>query len=355
MERKLFLLLAAFAFVSFLACGKPPTFELALITNASTVDDKSFNQGSWEGLARYARENGISHKYFQPSEKSDYAFVSSIDLAVRGGAKLIVVPGFLFEVPVYIAQDIYPDVKFVLVDGVPHNNDYSLFYTANNTVGIVYSEEEAGFLAGYAAVKEGMKSLGYMGGMAVPPVVSFGYGFVYGAEIAAKELGYGRGDVTISYHYTGSFEANPAAQTMAASWYRSGIEVIFACGGSLGNSVMAAAEQEGTVMIGVDIDQSFESPTVITSAVKGLSVSVYDSIKAFYEGRFPGGQAIEYNAKLNGVGLPMETSRFKNFSKADYDAIFARVATGEFDIPDDTTHNSASEIQLDIVIVTERR
>jgi len=357
MKKIFIVVLAAAITVFFSACGRAPSFELALITNAATIDDKSFNQGSWEGLSEYAKENNITHKYFQPSEKSDYAFLSSIDLAVRGGAKVIVVPGFLFEVPVYIAQETYPGIKFILVDGVPHNVDYSHFHTANNTVGIIYAGEEAGFLAGYAAVMDGMTRLGFMGGMAVPPVVSFGYGFVYGAEIAARELGYKPGHVTIDYHYTGDFVASPANQTMAASWYNNGVEVIFACGGSLGNSVMAAADaaQPRKKVIGVDVDQSPESPTVISSALKGLAISVYDSIKAYYEGSFPGSQNLVYNAALNGVGLPMETSKFNNFTRADYDAIFARIASGEFKIPNDRSFDAVEVIPLEIVSVTERR
>jgi len=355
MKKILFFLLAAVIAASFTACIEPPTFELALITNAATVDDKSFNQGSWEGLSRFARENNISHKYFIPSEKSDYALLSTIHLAVRGGARVIVVPGFLFEVPIYIAQDIYPDVKFILVDGSPHSEDYSSFSTADNTVGIAYAGEEAGFLAGYAAVMDGKRRLGFMGGMAVPPVVSFGFGFVYGAEVAARELGLRRGEVTVDYHYTGDFEASPANQTMAASWFINGVEVIFACGGALGNSVMAAAEMAGAKVIGVDVDQSFESPTVITSALKGLAVSVYDTIRAFYEGRFPGGQNLVYNAAMNGIGLPMETSKFTNFTQAQYDAIFARIVAGEFSIPGYGSFDSVDAIPLQFVTVTERR
>jgi len=191
--------------------------------------------------------------------------------------------------------------------------------------------------------------------MAVPPVVSFGFGFVYGADIAARELGLQRGEVTIDYHYTGDFEASPANQTMAASWFINGVQVIFACGGALGNSVMAAAEMAGAKVIGVDVDQSFESPTVISSALKGLAISVYDTLRAFYEGRFPGGQNLVYNAAMNGVGLPMETSRFNNFTQAQYDAIFARVAAGEFNIPSHGAFDRVELIPLEIVSVTERR
>ncbi|MDR0898506.1 MAG: BMP family ABC transporter substrate-binding protein, partial [Oscillospiraceae bacterium] len=171
------------------ALAETETYDLALVTDLGTIDDKSFNQGAWEGLVKYAEENGISHKYYQPIEQSDDAYLDSIALAVGGGAKLIVTPGYLFETPIYMAQDMYPDVKFVLVDGNPHSADYAEYRTEANTVGILYAEEQSGFLAGYAAVKEGYTKLGFMGGMAVPAVIRFGYGFVQGAEYAAKEMG----------------------------------------------------------------------------------------------------------------------------------------------------------------------
>jgi len=304
------------------------TFDLALVTDIGTIDDKSFNQGSWEGLVQYAKEKNITHKYYQPSEQSDDSYLATIDLAVRGGAKVIVTPGYLFEVPIYTAQDRYPNVHFILVDGTPHSADYSAFKTNNNVVGVLYAEDQAGFLAGYAAVKDGNRKLGFMGGMAVPAVVRFGYGFVQGAEYAAQELGLAAGAITINYHYTGGFSATPEAQTMAASWYNSGVDIIFACGGAVGNSVMAAAEQAGKKVIGVDVDQSGESYTVITSAMKGLQASVYSCIVDFYAGKFPGGQTLVFSAANNGVGLPMSTSKFQSFNKADYDTIFTKLSDG---------------------------
>lgn len=299
--------------------GEDGKFELALITDIGTIDDKSFNQGSWEGLKKYAEEKDISHKYYKPTEKSNDAYLTAIDLAVKGGAKVVVTPGFLFEEPVFIAQDQYPDVKFVLIDGMPHDADYN-YKTAENAIGITYAEEQAGFLAGYAAVKDGNTKLGFLGGMAVPAVVRYGYGFVQGADYAAKEMNIP--EITMNYHYTGGFDATPEAQTLAASWYQSGTEIIFACGGAVGNSAMAAAEQADGKVIGVDVDQSPESPTVITSAMKGLGASVYDVIAKFYEDAFPGGQNLVYEAANDGVSLPMETSKFEKFTQEDYDKLY---------------------------------
>ena len=332
------------------------TFELALVTDLGTIDDKSFNQGSWEGLVQYARENNISHKYYQPAEQSDDAYLTAIDLAVRGGAKVVVTPGFLFEVPIYIAQERYPNVHFILVDGEPHSPDYSTYRTANNTVGVLYAEDQAGFLAGYAAVKDGNRRLGFVGGMAVPAVVRFGYGFIQGAEYAAQELGLAPGSITVNYHYTGAFAATPEAQTLAASWYNNGVDIIFACGGAVGNSVMAAAQQTGKKVIGVDVDQSGESPTVITSAMKGLQASVYDCIAAYYAGRFPGGQVLVFSAANNGVGLPMSSSKFTTFSNADYNAIFQRLASGSIPRMENLhPEGSPSVVPVTITRVTEVR
>lgn len=302
------------------SAGEDGKFELALITDIGTIDDKSFNQGAWEGLKKYAEEKNISHKYYKPTEKSNDAYLSAIELAVKGGAKAIVTPGFLFEEPVYIAQDQYPDVKFILIDGNPHDADYN-YKTGDNTVGITYAEEQAGFLAGYAAVKEGYTKLGFLGGMAVPAVVRYGYGFVQGADYAAKELNVP--EISMNYHYTGGFDATPEAQTLAASWYQSGTEVIFACGGAVGNSAMAAAEQANGKVIGVDVDQSPESQTVITSAMKGLGASVYTIVSQFYDNKFPGGQNLVFDATNEGVALPMDTSKFEKFTKADYDKLYA--------------------------------
>jgi basic membrane protein A len=333
------------------------TFDLALITDLGTIDDKSFNQGSWEGLVQYAKVKGITHKYYQPAEQSNDAYLTAIDLAVRGGAKVIVTPGFLFETPVFIAQDRYPNVNFILVDGVPHSADYSEFKTGYNTVGVNYAEDQAGFLAGYAAVKDGSRRLGFVGGMAVPAVVRFGYGFIQGAEYAAKELGLASGSISINYHYTGAFAATPEAQTLAASWYNSGVDVIFACGGAVGNSVMAAAEQAKKKVIGVDVDQAGESDTVITSAMKGLQASVYACISDYYEGKFPGGQTLVFSAANDGVGLPMQSSKFQNFGQADYNNIFNKMAVG--DIPrmldDPASNGSPKVVPVTISRVTEVR
>jgi len=323
-------------------------YEIALVTDYGTIDDKSFNQGAWEGVVQYGDEFGVTYKYYQPTEKTTDAYVETIDLAIQGGAKIVVCPGYLFSEAVYTCQEEYPDTYFIILDAQPKNADGDVFI-ADNTMAITYQEDEAGFLAGYAAVKEGYKSLGFMGGMAVPAVKRFGFGYVQGIEYAAKELGLE--SVDLVYYYTGAFAATPEAQAQAASWYESGVEVIFGCGGAVGNSVMAAAETAGKFVIGVDVDQSSESDTVITSAVKGLSISVYDGVKAMYDGSFPGGKISVFHSANHGVAIVMDNAKFENFTQADYEEIYAKVASGEITLFHDTD-KKVTDISLEKVKVS---
>lgn len=348
---------------AFTGCGKKSTetpgnetakngadgYELALVTDIGTIDDKSFNQGSWEGLVAYAQENDKTYKYYQPAEATTASYLDTISLAIRGGAKLIVCPGYKFAETVYDAQTTYPDVKFIILDSQPEKDGDQTI--KENVYAVFYAEHQAGFLAGYAAVQEGYTKLGFMGGMALPAVVRFGHGFVLGAETAAAELGLD--SVEMKYHYTGGFSATPEAQTTAASWYRSGTEVIFGCGGAVGNSVMAAAKDASGKVIGVDVDQSSESETVITSAMKLLSNSVYDGIQLFYEGNFPGGQAETLDVTSQAVGLPMETSKFEKFTQEDYDVVYAKLVSGEYapvvDVDAEVTKLPLSIVKIDEV------
>ena len=216
-------------------------------------------------------------------------------------------------------------MKFVAVDFEPRADYENPPLVADNTVAILYKEQETGFLAGYAAVKDGYKNLGFMGGIAVPAVVNFGLGFLSGAEYAAKEMGV---EVWVKYNYTGSFVAKPEINTMANTWYTTGTEIIFSCGGGILASITKAAEDNGGKVIGVDVDQVAESETIITSAMKSLRSSVYEAVKAAYAGNFPGGVTLRLGVKEGGVQLPdgpESFDRFKTFTRADYEAIFNKV------------------------------
>lgn len=344
--------------VLFVGCGgkeeggasKTKVYEYALVTDVGTIDDKSFNQGAWEGLQAYTKEKNLPAKYYKPIEKSDEAYMTSMRLAIKGGAKVVVCPGFLFENPVWNLQQEYPDVKFIILDGAPHSGNYK-YDIKDNTVAVFYADQQAGFLAGYAAVKDGYRNLGFMGGIAVPPVVNFGYGYVQGADYAAKELGID--DVKIKYTYLGSFGPSPENMAKAASWYNGDTDVIFACAGGAGNSVMKAAETAGKAMIGVDVDQSSESESVITSSMKNLGKSVQDILNLYEKGEFPGGKMLRLGAESGNVGLPMETSRFNKFTKEDYDMIYNKIANNEIEIQTnlipEVTGLKVDKVQVELV------
>lgn len=323
--------------------GSSSGFEIALITDKGNIDDKSFNQGSWEGVVAFAKENNITNKYYKPEEATDAAYLAAIDLAITGGAKVIVTPGFLFEVPIYEAQTKYPEVKFILLDGAPHTADYKDNTIKSNVASVMYSEEESGYLAGYAAVMDGYTKIGFMGGMALPAVQAFGYGYLQGAEAAAAKKGLADGAISATYHYTGDFAETDTNKATAKTMYQEGTEVIFACGGSVGKSVMAAAKEAGKKVIGVDVDQRYDSETVITSATKGLGASVKQVLEAIYKKNSwntYAGKTTYFNATNAGIGLPTIVigdakanafDRFKSFSKADYDAVYKTIVDGSVD------------------------
>lgn len=361
--KSLVLLFVAFALVACSSGTEPDADDgelgansLYLITDVGTIDDRSFNQGSWEGLVQYGQEIGVEAKYLQPAEKSTQAYLAEITTAVEAGAKIVVTPGYLFEEAVYQAQTLYPDVKFILVDGEPRSGDGAAASYTDNTVGILYHEEQAGFLAGYAAVKEGFTQLGFMGGMQVPAVVRFGYGYVAGADYAARELGI---DIDIRYTYLNSFLADPQWDTQASAWYNDGVEVIFAAAGGAGNSVMAAANKTtGKWVIGVDVDQKDEATSVLTSAMKNLKSSVYEAAKSVGDDAFDGGKTLTLSINEDMVQLSDDFSRFTTFTQDDYDAIVAKLKADEdgirTSIPDLNTTDDVTTLELTNTTVTSR-
>ena len=351
-------------------------YEIALITDKGNIDNKSFNQGAWEGVIAFAEENNISHNYIKPEDDTNDGYLAAIDLAIQGGAKVVVTPGFLFEVPIYEAQTKYPDVKFILLDGAPHTADSFEPSIEKNVASVVYAEEQTGYLAGYAAVMDGMRNLGFMGGMAVPAVQAFGYGYLEGAEYAAEELGLEDGAIKAIHHYTGDFAENDTNKATAKTMYQEGMEVIFACGGSVGKSVMSAASEADAKVIGVDVDQRYDSETVITSAAKGLAASVEAVLESIYNTDSwdtYGGKTTVFNAANDGVGLPTTVigddkadafDRFESFNMEQYEAIFAKLADGSIkptrtiDVADASGYATAEELtdqlKLKKVVVTTR-
>ena len=338
MKRFFALLLCLTLVIGLAACTSAPkadTYELALVTDVGNIDDKSFNEGAWNGVKQYAEANKITYAYYRPSEDSTAAREETITAAIEKGAKTVVCPGYLFAEAIFDMQDKYPEVQFLLLDAEPHNADYSEFKTGTNVHCILYQEEQAGYLAGYAAVMDGYTKLGFLGGMAVDAVIRYGYGFVLGADAAAAELGLEKGAIEIKYWYCGGFAPTDDIKNKMAGWYTDGTEVVFSCGGGIYLSATAAAEAAGAKVIGVDVDQAAQSPTIITSAMKGLTESVKLALADLYanSGKWPAAQAGKtaiLGAKENCVGLPTaaDSWRLTTFTVEQYNELFKKLQDG---------------------------
>ena len=308
-------------------------YQVAFITDVGQLKDKSFNQGTYDGVKLYAANNGKSYKYYQPAngdQATDDDRIDAMKLACENGAEVVVAAGFMQEGALKAAAEAYPNVNFVFIDGYPIGFD--------NVAGISFMEQQSGYLAGYATVMEGYTKLGFTGGGGGtnPACQRFGYGFVQGAEAAAAKLGV-KVEMNYSWMYGASFSASPELQTMATGWYANGTEVIFCCGGSMFQSVASAASAEDGLVVGVDVDQSFESPAVITSAMKGLADATVWAITKHYAGEWAdiGGTATALGAADNAVGLPTATWSLANWSVEDYEALFAEIVAGTVAISDE--------------------
>jgi basic membrane protein A len=329
-------------------------YDIAFLADLGTINDGGFNQGTWEGCQKYAKEKNMTVNYLQPAEDSDDARKTILTQAVeQWKAKVCVACGYLWDNALAELCPKYPDVKFIFIDG-----DASVEGIAN-VAPICFKEQEVGFLAGYAAVKDGYKNLAFFGGMGVPAVVRFGYGFVWGADYAAQELGLS--DINIKYWYSGSFDPTPEKMTTVSSWYETGTEIVFSCGGTIVQSAIQAAEAgEGRYLIGVDIDESHKSERIVTSAMKSITNATYDGIVAAIGGgdwsKFSG-KVIAYGTENNGVQLPDDFSRFKSFTKAEYEAIFADLAADKdgisSSIPTDATTDRADKLPVKAVHIED--
>ena len=318
-------------------------YEVAFVTDVGQLKDKSFNQGTFDGVKLYAAENGLSYKYYQPAngdQATDDDRYDAMKAAVDGGAKVVVCAGFLQETALKKAAAEFHDVSFIFIDGYPVSDDDG--NALANVAGISFMEQQSGYFAGYAVVKEGYTKLGFTGGGGGtnPACCRFGYGFVQGANAAAAELGI-TVDMNYSWEYGASFSASQELQTMASGWYETGTEIIFSCGGSMFQSIAAAASANDAAVVGVDVDQSYESDTVVTSATKGLADATKWAIAKVYDGTFSdiGGVGTALGASDGATGIPTDTWSMTNYTVEEYEELFQKVASGELTIDDDYAAN----------------
>ena len=335
-------------------------YEIAFVTDVGQLKDKSFNQGTFDGVKLYAANNGLSYKYYQPAnadQATDDDRYDAMKAAAEGGAKVIVAAGFMQATALTKAAAEFTDVKFVFVDrdsAVTTEDGTAL----KNVLGICFQEEQCGYLAGYAVVKEGYTKLGFTGGGGGdnPACCRYGYGFVQGASAAAAEMGV-KAEMNYSWLYGASFSASTELQTMASGWYENGTEVIFACGGSMFQSIAAAASAEDANVIGVDVDQSFESPTVITSAMKGIGEAAQQALKAAESedswNAFigDGNTYITLGAAEGAVGLPTATWSLKGWTVDQYKAMLADIVAGKVVVDGSDVPEPASTANVTMNIV----
>ncbi len=306
--RKLLILLLIFSFL-LVGCGNSgEEFEIALVTDAGDINDKSFNQSAWQAVERFGRDKNVTYKYYKPVSFDDAGYKAQIDEAVLNGAKVIVCPGYKFCNAIGELQDEYDE---------------------DNVYCALYNELQAGYLAGYAAIKGGFTKLGFMGGIALPAVINYGYGYLQGANDAAVQSGI---KIDMIYTYTGTFNEDPAVKTKAAKWYDSGLEVIFSCGGGICNSIFPAAKEAEKFAIGVDSNQNDDSTgVVITSALKNVNKTVYDKLVDYKNDKFKGGIKT-LDATGGYIGLPKDFEHLGNFNEDAYNEIFTKIANGSVKI-----------------------
>ena len=293
--------------------------KVGMVTDSGSIDDKSFNQGTWDGIRKATKDLGVKSKYLKPGGTTEADYVKEIANLKDAGFGLIVTPGFKFESSIFVAQDKYPKTKFVLLDGSPNNGVFDAKRKEKvgpNTVSIFFAEHESGFLAGVAsALQISSGDFGFIGGMEIPPVQKFNWGFQQGVAYANKNLGTKIGMKPENVIYQGTFHDVAAGQQLAAQMYDRGVKVIFVAAGGVGVGAINEAKAraaKGAWIVGVDVDQYAQGvygggkSVILTSAMKRIDIAAYDMIKLEKEGKFPGGQTLIFDAKKDGVGIPTQ-------------------------------------------------
>ena len=334
--------------------------KVAMITDYGDITDQSFNQTTYEACKAYCTEKSIDFNYFKPASDADADRVAMIEKAVADGYNVIVMPGFAFGPAVKQTVNTYPDVKFFTLD-VSAGDLGEDFKIPSNLYCAIYQEELCGYMAGYAAVKLGYKQLGFLGGMAVPAVVRYGYGFVQGVNAAAVEMKIAD-QVSVKYVYGNLFKADPAITAVMDTWYAGGTEVVFACGGGIyASAAEAAAKVEGAKMIGVDVDQAgiidgkYGEGMTVTSAMKGLAPTVKTVLAAIsadkwadFGGKMESLGLVSENPEDNYVQIPMESTQWSDdFTKDDYKALVAAMFKGDIKVDNSTEAMPKTEIKVE--------
>jgi basic membrane protein A len=359
MKKLISMLLALVMVLTLAACGGnggttpdagTTEYKVAMITDYADITDQSFNQTSYEGIKAYCEPNGIPYKYFKPLQDADAERIAMVDAAVADGYNIIVLPGYAFGPTIVAQAEVNPDIKFIALD-VGAGDLGEGYVVPENVYCAVYQEELAGYMAGYAAVKMGYKHLGFMGGMAVPAVVRFGYGYTQGVDAAARELGI-ENEVVLDYIYANSFNGDADITAVMDTWYQEmNVEIVFSCAAGAYASVAEAASKVGGKVIGVDVDQkaiidgTYGEGMTVTSAMKGLAATIEHTLKdviendnwAAYSGKIETlGIVSSDDPASNYVQIPMESTQWSDsFTQEDYKALLAGIIDGSVVISND--------------------
>ena len=334
-------------------------YKVAMITDSGDITDMSFNQTTYEASKAFAEAHGVDYQYYKPTEDSNEARVAAFDNAVADGYNVIIVPGYLFAEMIATVAEENPDVTIIALDcSAGDFEGAGMDELPENVCSFTYQEELAGYMAGYAVVKEGYKKLGFLGGMAVPAVIRYGYGFVQGANDAAEALG-NTGDVEVNYVYGGQFFGDESITAVMDTWYQGGTEIVFACGGGIFTSAGEAAKKTGGKVVGVDVDQSgtidglYGDGICVTSAMKGLAATVdttltdlFDGKWSNYSGKIENLGLVSEDASKNYVQLPTETWSMTNFTVDDYNTLVASMYAGDITVSSDIDAMPATDITV---------
>lgn len=320
------------------------TYKVAMITDYGDITDESFNQATYEGCKEFCDANKVDFKYYKPSDNGDAQRIESTEQAIDAGYNVVVMPGYAFAPCIKAVAAKYPEVKFIALDVSAGDlgSDYTL---PSNVYCAVYQEELAGYMAGYAAVKEGYTKLAFLGGMSVPAVVRYGYGYVQGCDAAAAA---GK-EISIKYAYGNQFYGDADIKAFTDVWYKDGVEVTFACGGGIYTSACDSAKEYKGKVIGVDVDQSYiingsyGDGMCITSAMKGLAATVKTKLKdTILDNKWTSkietlGLVSGTDPESNYVQLPMASWSMKNFSVNDYKDLVKKLYDGTIKVSNDTS------------------
>ncbi len=319
-------------------------FRVAMITDYGDITDQSFNQTTYEAAKAFCEANGIDFQYYKPASDSDEDRITSIEKAIDDEFNVIIMPGYAFGPAIQTVVPEYDDITFIALDVSEGDIGDLAAAVPANLYCAVYQEELCGYMAGYAAVKLGYKNLGFLGGMAVPAVVRYGYGFVQGADAAAAELAIA--DVKINYVYGNQFYGDSDITAYMDTWYSNGTEVVFACGGGIFTSAGEAAAKVKGKVIGVDVDQAatidglYGEGITVTSAMKGLAATVESALSAILDGSFKGGKVdtlglVSDVPAENFVQIAGSTQFSDSFTEEDYAALVAAMNAGDVKVSND--------------------